>query len=121
MFDSRALGTPSVRSRTTVDVASANVQEPAGPSTGEVAVYLSKPATSTVTTYLTAIGSATGDVGNAMDPVTFKPGQTCQVATIPVTGSTATIPSGQAAGPATISGVGAGSGYTSTASVHVAK
>jgi hypothetical protein len=88
-FDSRALGTPDVHSRTTVNVASDNVQEPAGPSASEVAVYLSRPATSTVTAYLTAIGSATGDVGNAMDPVTFKPGQTCQVATIPVTGSTA--------------------------------
>jgi hypothetical protein len=33
----------------------------------------------------------------------------------------ATIPADQAAGPATISGVGAGSGYSSTASVHVAK
>jgi hypothetical protein len=32
-----------------------------------------------------------------------------------------TIPSDQAAGLATISGVGAGSGYTSKASVHVAK
>jgi hypothetical protein len=87
-FDSRALGTASVHSRTAVDVGSANVQEPAGPSASEVAVYLTRPATSSVTTYLTAIGSTTGDVGNAMDPVTFKPGQTCQVAKIPVTGST---------------------------------
>jgi hypothetical protein len=88
-FDSGALGTPSVRSRATVNVASANVRESDGPSTSEVAVYLSRPATSTVTTYLTAIGSATGEVGLAMDPVTFQPGQTCQVANIPLTGSTA--------------------------------
>jgi hypothetical protein len=88
-FDSRGLGTASVRSRPTVNVASANVQESTGPSADEVAVYLTKPATSTVTAYLSVIGSATGEVGLAMDPVTFRPGQTCQVETIPVTGSTA--------------------------------
>ena len=88
-FDSRGLGVPGARSRPTVNVASTNVQESTGPSTSEVAVYLSRPATSTVTTYLTVIGSATGEVGLAMDPVTFRPGQTCQTENIPMTGSTA--------------------------------
>jgi hypothetical protein len=87
-FDSKGLGTPDPGSRLTVNVASTNVQESTGPSANEVAVYLSRPAAAAVTTYLTVIGSAAGDVGLAMQPVTFKPGQTCQTAQIPVTGST---------------------------------
>jgi hypothetical protein len=88
-FDRLGLGTPNAGSRTTVNVASTNVQESTGPATNEVAVYLSRPAAEAVTTYLTAIGSVTGEVGLAMQPVTFQPGQTCQVAKIPATGSTA--------------------------------
>jgi hypothetical protein len=87
-FDSKGLGTPDPGSRPTVNVAPANVQESTGPSANEVAVYLSRPAAAAITTYLTVIGSATGEVGLAMQPVTFKPGQTCQTAQIPVTGST---------------------------------
>jgi trimeric autotransporter adhesin len=88
-FDNRALGTPSVHSRPTVNVASVNVQESTGPSASQVAVYLSRPASETVTTYLTVIGSAAGEVGLAMDPVTFRPGQTCAAESVPMTGSTA--------------------------------
>jgi hypothetical protein len=87
-FDSKGLGAPDAGSRPTVNIAPANVQESTGPSTNEVAVYLSRPAEAAVTTYLTAIGSVTGEVGLAMQPVTFQPGQTCQVVKIPVTGST---------------------------------
>ncbi len=78
-FDTRAEGVSSVHSRPTVDVASTKVQEPAGTATDELAVYLDKASLTPVTTYLTLIGSATGTVGLAMDPVTFQPGQTCQV------------------------------------------
>jgi hypothetical protein len=87
-FDNKGLGTPGAGSRPTVNVASASVQESTGPSTDEVAVYLSRPASTAVTTYLTVIGSATGEVGLAMQPVTFQPGQACQTVKIPVTGST---------------------------------
>jgi hypothetical protein len=72
-----------------VNVASTKVQEGTGPGTDRVAVYLSRPDASTVTTYLSALGSATGQVGQAMDPVTFRPGQTCQVVTVPSQGNTA--------------------------------
>jgi trimeric autotransporter adhesin len=88
-FDSRGLGTPGVHARPTVNVASTKVQEGTSPGTDQVAVYLSHPDGSTVTTYLSALGSATGLVGLAMDPVTFNPGQTCQVVTVPSQGSTA--------------------------------
>ena len=52
-----------------------------------MAVYLDKPSLTPVTTYLTLIGSATGTVGLAMAPVSFQPGQTCQVVSVPVTGN----------------------------------
>jgi hypothetical protein len=87
-FDSKGPGTPGAGPRPTVNVASAKVQESTGPSTNEVAVYLSRAAETAVTTYLTVIGSATGEVGLAMQPVTFQPGQTCQAVKIPVTGGT---------------------------------
>jgi hypothetical protein len=88
-FDTPGLGTPDAHPRPTVNVASTNVQESAGASTSEVAVYLSRPAPAPVTAYLTVIGAGTGTVGLAMDPVTFRPGQTCQVTTVPMTGGTA--------------------------------
>jgi hypothetical protein len=86
-FDKKALGTPGVQTRPTVNVASTNVSEGTGPGTDQVAVYLNKPSGTPITTYLSVIGSATGAVGLAMSPVTFQPGQTCQDVEIPVTGS----------------------------------
>ncbi len=87
-FDNKALGSPHVQTRPTVNVASTNVTEGAGPGTDQVAVYLDERARTPITTYLSVIGSATGAVGLAMSPVTFQPGQTCQDVEIPVTGST---------------------------------
>jgi hypothetical protein len=87
-FDSQGLGTPRVRQRPTVNVASTTVEEGSGPGTDAVAVYLSRPSTSTVTAYLTVIGSATGKVGLAMQQVVFRPGATCQAVSVPVTGDT---------------------------------
>jgi trimeric autotransporter adhesin len=87
-FDNQALGTMSVQTRPTVNVASINVTEGTGPGTDQVAVYLDKPSKTAITTYLSVIGSATGAVGLAMSPLTFQPGQTCQDVEIPVTGST---------------------------------
>ena len=87
-FDNKALGTTTVQTRPTVNVASTNVSEGTGPGTAQVAVYLNKPSRTPITTYLSVIGSATGAVGLAMSPLTFEPGQTCQDVEIPVTGST---------------------------------
>jgi hypothetical protein len=85
-FDSKSLGTPQTRDRPTVNVASTAVEEGAGPGTDDVAVYLSQPSASAVTAYLSVIGSATGSVGIAMQPVTFAPGTTCRAVGVPVTG-----------------------------------
>jgi hypothetical protein len=87
-FDSKGIGTPSVQTRPTVNVASTAVEEGSGPGTADVAVYLSKPSTSTITTYLTALGSATGKAGLAMQALTFTPGQTCQAVALPTMGDT---------------------------------
>jgi hypothetical protein len=87
-FDRPGLGTPNVHTRPTVNVNSTTAEEGSGPGTDHVAVYLSQPSTSAVTTYLSVIGSATGKVGLAMQKVTFAPGQTCQSVEIPVTGDT---------------------------------
>jgi trimeric autotransporter adhesin len=84
-FDYQALGTTSVYNRPAVSVASTSVQEATGPTTDEVALYLSEPSDIPVTAYLTVIGSPTGKVGLAMQPVTFPAGQTCQVVQVPVT------------------------------------
>jgi len=87
-FDTPGLGTPSVQARPTVNVAPTTAEEGDGPSTDDVAVYLSRPSTVPITAYLTAIGSVTGQVGLAMQPIRFAPGQTCQAVTIPATGDT---------------------------------
>lgn len=87
-FDNKGLGTASVHTRPTVNVASSTAEEGNGPGADEVAVYLSKPSTTPVSAYFTAIGSATGKVGLAMQKVTFDPGTTCQVLDIPVSGDT---------------------------------
>jgi hypothetical protein len=87
-FDTKALGTPSVQTRPTMNVASTKVEEGSGASTKDVAVYLSQAGTTPITGYLSVIGSATGKVGLAMQQLTFQPGQTCQSVEIPTTGDT---------------------------------
>jgi hypothetical protein len=87
-FDSKALGTPSPQTRPTVNVASTHVDEGSGPHTDQVAVYLNQAAAKPVTTYLTVVGSTTGSVGLAMQPVTFQPGETCHTVEVPVKGDT---------------------------------
>ena len=87
-FDWKSLGTPSVQTRPTVNIATTTAEEGSGPGTDDVAVYLSKASKSTITAYVTAIGSATGKVGLAVHEVTFRPGQTCQAVQVPTLGDT---------------------------------
>lgn len=87
-FNSKALGTPKVQARPTVNVASTRTEEGNGPGVSTAAVYLSRPSTTPVSAYLTVVGSATGKVGLAMQKVTFAPGTTCQVTDIPAAGDT---------------------------------
>ena len=87
-FDTKGLGTPSVQTRPTVNVASTSVEEGNGAGTDQVAVYLSKASRMPVSAYLSVLGSATGKVGLAMQQVVFAPGSTCQVVDVPATGDT---------------------------------
>jgi hypothetical protein len=87
-FDTPALGTPSVQTRPTVNVNPTTAEEGSGPGTDQVAVYLSRPSSTKITSYLTVVGSATGTVGLAMQKVIFDPGQTCQAVEIPSAGDT---------------------------------
>ncbi|MFC9078564.1 hypothetical protein ACFTY7_16410 [Streptomyces sp. NPDC057062] len=82
------MGTPHSHSRPTVDVDSTSAEEGSGPSTAKVAVYLSRPSTVPVTTYLTVLGATTGALGPVMSQVTFHPGSTCVAVPFPITGDT---------------------------------
>jgi hypothetical protein len=87
-FDSPSPGNPHSHTRTTVNVDSTSVEEGSGPSTANVAVYLSRPSTVPVTTYLTVLGATTGALGPVMSQVTFQPGTTCVAVPFPITGDT---------------------------------
>ena len=89
VFDTPALGTPAVRQRPSVNVASTKIEEGNSPGTARVAVYLSSKPSTPVTAYLSVIGSTSTGVGLAMQQVTFEPGQTCQTVTVPTLGNTA--------------------------------
>ncbi|NJP42214.1 hypothetical protein [Actinacidiphila epipremni] len=87
-FDSKSPGSPRPRSRPTVNVDSASVEEGSGPSTVRVAVYLSRRSATPVTAYLTVLGATTGALEPAMSKVTFRPGATCVAVPVPITGDT---------------------------------
>ena len=86
-----SLATPAVGARVpaqqaTVDLVASRVAEGDGPGTAGVAVVLSEPLDHPVTTYVSAFGADDARAGVAMEPITFAPGQTCQVAMVPTHG-----------------------------------
>lgn len=85
-FESSAVGTADSKSLPTLNVKAPVVDEGNGPGTADIAVYLDEAATIPVTGYVSALGSATGRAGIAMEKVTFAPGETCKVVTAPVLG-----------------------------------
>ena len=87
-FESSSVGTASVRTQPTIDVAAPTVAEGNGPGTADVAVRLDGKATGPVTGYVSVLGSATGRGGILMEKVTFAPGETCKVVTAPILGDT---------------------------------
>ncbi|MFF3753503.1 Ig-like domain repeat protein [Streptomyces sp. NPDC002018] len=89
VFADKGLGTPSPQSRPAVNIASTRTEEGNGPGAAQAAVYLSRPAATPVSAYVTVVGSATGKVGLAMQEVTFAPGTTCRTVDIPASGDTA--------------------------------
>lgn len=88
-FDTPTVGTATVQTRTSINVAPTTVDEGNGPSTANIAVYLNRAETSTVTGYVSVLGSATGTVGIGMQKVTFAPGEVCTSVTVPTLGNDA--------------------------------
>jgi hypothetical protein len=88
-FESSSVGTPVVKTETTIDVFTPAVDEGNGPGTTDVAVYLSGPTKTPVTGYVSVLGSATSRGGVTMEKVTFAPGETCKVVTAPILGDKA--------------------------------
>lgn len=87
-----AVGTASLPGAVpTIGVDSTYIDEGSAPDTAQVAVVLSKPASTTVAGYLSVIGanSDSGKTGLLMQKVTFAPGQTCLPVTVPVYGDKA--------------------------------
>lgn len=78
-FASSALGTAAPATTVSVGTAEVRVEEGSGPDEVLVPVYLSQPATTPVTAYLTVIGgtTATAKAGMQMRKVVFAPGQVC--------------------------------------------
>ncbi|SMQ74781.1 Ig-like domain (group 3) [Agreia sp. VKM Ac-1783] len=85
-FDTPSLGAAVSQTRSTVNVAPTVVEEGAGPGTAEVAAYLSRPSTSTVTGYVSVLGSPSDTVGVGMQQVVFQPGETCTTVVVPTSG-----------------------------------
>ncbi|MRJ75858.1 hypothetical protein GEV29_04870 [Aeromicrobium sp. SMF47] len=85
-FESSSVGTPAVKTETTINVRGTSVAEGDAPGTADIAVYLSDKASSPVTGYVSVLGSATGRGGITMEKVTFAPGETCKVVSSPILG-----------------------------------
>ncbi|SKB06628.1 Ig-like domain-containing protein [Aeromicrobium choanae] len=88
-FESSAVGTADSKTVPTINVDAPNVDEGNAPGTADIAVYLDEAASIPVTGYVSALGSATGRGGIAMEKVTFAPGETCKVVSAPVLGDAA--------------------------------
>ncbi|MTB88486.1 Ig-like domain repeat protein [Aeromicrobium senzhongii] len=88
-FESSAVGAADSKTVPTLNVKAPVVDEGNAPGTADIAVYLDDAASIPVTGYVSALGSATGRAGIAMEKVTFAPGETCKVVTAPILGDTA--------------------------------
>jgi trimeric autotransporter adhesin len=87
-LEDRAVGGRVPAQQTTVDLVPARVEEGSGPGSAQVAAVLSRPTGHVVTAYVSAFGAATARAGEAMQKVTFRPGQTCVPVSVPTFGDT---------------------------------
>ncbi|WP_185994829.1 Ig-like domain-containing protein [Nocardioides campestrisoli] len=88
-FETSSVGTPRVRTWPVLDLYAPHHMEGDAPSTVEFAAHLSSPAKTSVTGYVSLLGSTTSRAGIAMEKVTFAPGETCKPVTVPLQGDTA--------------------------------
>ena len=103
------VGTARVSTRPVLSVPDVTVEEGAGLGSVDVPVLLSRASEVPTTAWFSAIGTPSGKVDVAMRPLTFAPGETCKVVTVPTTGDSATSPTATSRFRATVSNTQEGS------------
>jgi hypothetical protein len=103
------VGTAAVSTRPFLSVPDVAVEEGDGLGSVDVPVLLSRASDAPTTAWFSAIGTPSGKVDVAMRPLTFAPGETCKVVTVPTTGDDASSPTATARFRATISNTQEGS------------
>ncbi|QAY63208.1 hypothetical protein ET495_08100 [Xylanimonas allomyrinae] len=89
--DTLATGTPwTMKKEPTINVDATFLEEGSGPSTKQVAVYLSKPSNHETSAWFSLVGStaSSAKAGLALQKVTFAKGETCKAIDIPTNGDT---------------------------------
>jgi hypothetical protein len=85
-FDRTGTGAPGAERRPHLGLAPATIDEPSGPGTARMAVYLSSPSRTPTTVYVTAPPIGGGATAASTQWVRFAPGQTCRDVSFPVAG-----------------------------------
>ncbi|UIN30130.1 LPXTG cell wall anchor domain-containing protein [Microbacterium binotii] len=85
-FDTPTSTPAKVATRTTVNVAGTVVEEGKAADTREIAVYLNRAESSTVTAWVSFVPTS-GPVSAAVQGVRFAPGETCTVVEVPIAGN----------------------------------
>jgi len=104
-----SVGTAAVSTRPFLSVPDVAVEEGDGLGSVDVPVLLSRASDAPTTAWFSAIGTPSGKVDVAMRPLTFAPGETCKVVTVPTTGDDASSPTATSRFRATISNTQEGS------------
>ncbi|MBF4578407.1 hypothetical protein [Frigoribacterium sp. VKM Ac-2530] len=103
------VGTAAVSTRPFLSVPDVSTEEGDGLGSVDVPVLLSRASDAPTTAWFSAIGTPSGKVDVAMRPLTFAPGETCKVVTVPTTGDHASSPTATTRFRATISNTQEGS------------
>jgi hypothetical protein len=104
-----SVGTAAVSTRPFLSVPDVAVEEGEGLGSVDVPVLMSRASDVPTTAWFSAIGTPSGKVDVAMRPLTFAPGETCKVVTVPMTGDDASSPTATARFRATVSNTQEGS------------
>ena len=104
-----SVGTAAISTRPVLSVPDVAVEEGDGLGSVDVPVLLSRASDVATTAWFSAVGTPSGKVDVAMRPLTFAPGETCKVVTVPTTGDDATSATATARFRATISNTQEGS------------
>jgi len=104
-----SVGTAAISTRPFVSVPDVAIEEGDGLGSVDVPVLLSRASDAPTTAWFSAIGTPSGKVDVAMRALTFAPGETCKVVTVPTTGDDLSSPTATTRFRATISNTQEGS------------